>query len=808
MDLLDYSSDESSSIASTNNDGTALETRQETSSDDAFWMEKYRRLKTFHEANGHCNLPNSNENEQLLSWVADQRSSYHAGTLRSNHQVLLNALGFVWSLSSTESSTEEQAADLRWMERYKRLVAFKAKNGHMKVKAHEDLDLKTWINFQRVHKKEGKLRKDREQLLNQLKFVWSARNIKRQEADSRWMDEYKRLSAYKDKHGHMKVTPSEDKDLSQWIYNQRSHKRKGMLRKDREQLLDKLEFPWSMNNSTEKGRAFDVLWMDRYNRLAAYKKKNGHLNVKEHEDKNLNRWISNQRVRKNTGKLPEDREQLLNQLEFDWKAPKHVVQDMSTTGMKSDTPSESNNAVSVSTPEPVRSVNTRSARIDDRVWNANLQLLFDYKKRHGHTDVPRRGKTKELGQWLVVQNSLIERRKLSEDKATRLLDLLKVDTVEDLRSTNYQSPTDEESRGSTESSESAISWTHESDTSEIIQRFPVGTRIEKQFEVEYGKFEPFGGTVVSFDHFEDDEGNQYWGYMIHYDDGDREHMLEADVTKLVVETKGKKRGRPRKKETTIAEPCTVREAKRKNRGQPSNDDANLTKRQKKKGHSNEELYPNTNEERKAKAASVVVATGKSDKKESSARAEKKEAANQPSMRTETNDVNSNMLQQQSERKVTLDDFDRNNQVEDFVGGGAVMHIGNLSTENHEVDSESLNIARQSETEVENEEKRFDELDHEDERLASVVSPVTAEAIGPKSSTASYPNQKFAIGTPIVRMFFDMSDNEKEKPYSGKVTEYVYVAEEKLGLYFVQYDDGDTEFMEEWEIAKFSSSLSI
>ena len=41
---------------------------------------------------------------------------------------------------------------------------------------------------------------------------------------------------------------------------------------------------------------------------------------------------------------------------------------------------------------------------------------------------------------------------------------------------------------------------------------------------------------------------------------------------------------------------------------------------------------------------------------------------------------------------------------------------------------------------------------------------------------------------------------------GKVIDYVYLDNEKEWFYFIQYDDGDTEFMDEWEVARFSASI--
>ena len=92
----------------------------------------------------------------------------------------------------------------------------------------------------------------------------------------------------------------------------------------------------------------------------------------------------------------------------------------------------------------------------------------------------------------------------------------------------------------------------------------------------------------------------------------------------------------------------------------------------------------------------------------------------------------------------------------------------------------------------------------DDDESSTADPVRTPTLHDPSHESPNSSQKFPKGTIVSRMFFDLSDNKREKSYGGKVVDYVYVDEEKDWLYFVQYDDGDTDFMDEWEVARFSA----
>jgi len=107
---------------------------------------------------------------------------------------------------------EDRGIDKEWLIKFKRLVAYKEKNGSTNVLRKEDLYLAKWVVQQRTYCAS----KQRFDMLNDIGFDWDPRS-------SYWMSMYNKLKAYKLKHGSIKVKPtnvSEEKLLS-WMTNQR-----------------------------------------------------------------------------------------------------------------------------------------------------------------------------------------------------------------------------------------------------------------------------------------------------------------------------------------------------------------------------------------------------------------------------------------------------------------------------------------------------------------------------------------------------------------------------------------------------------
>jgi hypothetical protein len=123
----------------------------------------------------------------------------------------------------------------------------------------------------------------------------------------------KRLVEFKQKDGDANVPQSVKKwGLGAWVATQRNEGRKGKLDPRRARRLLVI------------GLDFDPRWNENFEKLKAYKKKNGHCNVSATgasvEDPQLLGWVKNQRSFRENGVLQPERNTQLDALGFVWQA--------------------------------------------------------------------------------------------------------------------------------------------------------------------------------------------------------------------------------------------------------------------------------------------------------------------------------------------------------------------------------------------------------------------------------------------------------------------------------------------------------
>lgn len=170
-------------------------------------------------------------------------------------------------------------------------------------------------------------------------------------------------------------------------------------------------------------------------------------------------------------------------------------------------------------------------------------------RKNGHFQVSIT-EDKALCYWLNDQRKLYRSGKLRKDKK-KLLDKIdfawtasggkfKPAPITPVHAFDANTVHNKEEAISKTESEASTSFITAQGSPKVGQKFPVGTRIENAFQVD-GISQTFGGSIAAFEYFEDEHGAKAWGYLIYYDDGDREHMLEADVAKNLVVVKSKKR---------------------------------------------------------------------------------------------------------------------------------------------------------------------------------------------------------------------------------------------------------------------------
>lgn len=193
------------------------------------WDRHLEALRVFTQRAGHAAVPTGHIELGLPlgSWVIRNRAEYRQGILSDSLTVQLESFpGWLWDPLAT-----------RWEAHYAALVAYVDRNGHSRVPANEESDglpLGQWVVTQRHNHKKGEFDPVRAERLASLPgWAWDAR-------EAAWDDGYSALIEYRQRTGNCDVPPTWTEDgfrLGQWLGTQRSWKRSGRLRPDREKRL-------------------------------------------------------------------------------------------------------------------------------------------------------------------------------------------------------------------------------------------------------------------------------------------------------------------------------------------------------------------------------------------------------------------------------------------------------------------------------------------------------------------------------------------------------------------------------------------
>jgi uncharacterized protein YbgA (DUF1722 family) len=308
---------------------------------DKQWHMKYEQLVEFKQKNGHCMVPKSYEQDKSLGhWVSKQRKCRNNNTIRQDRKIILNEIGFSWKV---EVAYNFKPDDKLWHQQYEKLVEFRRKKGHCIVPTNHEQDksLGRWVERQRRNHKNDKMLRDRQELLDELEFAWkvdSALTFK-PKYDKLWHQQYEKLLEYKRKNGHCNVPQTkneeQDKSLGDWVHTQRTLHNNNKLGIDRKRILDGIGFVWKPDRAHRALKPDGKLWHQQYEKLLEYKRKNGHCKVptKYKDDKSLGAWVGYQRRRHANNKMLPEGKELLDALEFVWKADT-VATRSSTTDVR------------------------------------------------------------------------------------------------------------------------------------------------------------------------------------------------------------------------------------------------------------------------------------------------------------------------------------------------------------------------------------------------------------------------------------------------------------------------------------------
>ena len=201
------------------------------------WELKFRELKEFKEAHGHCDAPR-NYPGGLGIWVNNQRRRNKDGSQRPNAEQAqkLEELGFRWDTVKRCS----------WEERFEQLKEFNEEHGHCTVPRKHPGGLGFWVEYQRStrgsqHCDASQTRKLEELGLEKLGVRWDTATR------CSWEARFRELKEFKEEHGHCDVPQKYPGGLGHWVMNQRRGGKERHQRCTAEQAikLEELGFRWS-----------------------------------------------------------------------------------------------------------------------------------------------------------------------------------------------------------------------------------------------------------------------------------------------------------------------------------------------------------------------------------------------------------------------------------------------------------------------------------------------------------------------------------------------------------------------------------
>jgi hypothetical protein len=354
---------------------------------EAQWQRSFNRLEAHKKRHGTLQIGKA-ENPQMYTWIDEQRKKHQKQKLSEERIALLEEIGFEFDLH-----------EATWWDFYERLCRYKDEHGDTLVPSDytRDPSLGKWVARQRRTHNHLHLSQERVEQLESLGFSWNVR-------DDAWDYFYDQLQEFYQENGHTRV-PVSNKALWRWVERQRRFLRKvgndHQLRFELEKMgLEEGEEGGSDNDGEDgddddddddddesedvlDGRikrledltvpagVQDDIWMTNFRRLWNFKDQFGHFSVPYDDPAHseLSSWMRYQRYLHKRGRLPSDRVEVLEGIDFLWSA--------------------------------------RQAR-----WDRMFEELVRFRAEHGHSKVP--SKHGELYRWTMQQRKALESMILKE----------------------------------------------------------------------------------------------------------------------------------------------------------------------------------------------------------------------------------------------------------------------------------------------------------------------------------------------------------------------------------------------------------
>lgn len=296
----------------------------ERNSYNAQWEEMFKALVSYHKTHGNFQVPLDKENGTLRRWMQTQQNLKRKGTIKPDRLQKLNDIDFPWSIESPAIPNRfGKDNEGYWLKMFDQLFSFVIKHNHAIIPRGDNVTkpLALWLVKQRKLFRYGKLPQEKIEKFKRINVDLAYNRT--QEFENIWMGRYNELVAFKELNGHCNPSARKEneKSLGAWVLLQRMDNKKKLLEEYKVELLNKIDFVWNGEKSSKIFKQKDDVWLIKYQKLLDYKTKNNTTIVPQH-NKELGRWVNDQRVNFKRNKLTQFRIDKLNEINFVWDVKK------------------------------------------------------------------------------------------------------------------------------------------------------------------------------------------------------------------------------------------------------------------------------------------------------------------------------------------------------------------------------------------------------------------------------------------------------------------------------------------------------
>ncbi|KAL7550830.1 hypothetical protein ACHAWF_014036, partial [Thalassiosira exigua] len=274
-----------------------------------------------------------------------------------------------------DEAQQRGAPSENWMRHYERYVVFCDEDRAPMLTEEERKKAISWASSQRRADKLHRLTKRKKALLEEIGV----------DLATEWNKGFDRFSRFFRENGTVPSADGTRPDEAanyKWMMGQKKSLDRGQLAEERIERLTRIGVRLDEMEEAPTGR-----WAKRFDRLKAHSRRNGgDANVEKGVDQKMIYWVRRQRKLFRNGTLGPARAALLKSigLDFDWCKRKVA---------------------------------------SDRIWESMYSNLVDYRREHGHCDVPwdyRSERHGKLGWWVSSQKSLAAGKKKKGERPPSL----------------------------------------------------------------------------------------------------------------------------------------------------------------------------------------------------------------------------------------------------------------------------------------------------------------------------------------------------------------------------------------------------